>query len=753
MNEDNGQPAYDRYSAKADAVAKVNHYRDLLQRRWWIPLLGVVAGAGFAVLIAVRSAPSFSSIGRMMVAPKLALPQDTVYTEELNNFLGTQTALMQSDVVSNRASFRVAATITNKAIVPVSIKVTVSPKTSIFMISGSGSDPEETQAFVQATMEEYMHLKSDMRKQASDAIVGDLTEEVLSLQKSLRGSEDELLAFQSTNSLVWLQQQGNSVGIYVANLSQELAAKRSEYSLLQALTVDQNLQRQQEAAAAGGTASAPAVSLAAMATNGVADPGNTNVLATGSTSGNDSLAIAYFKAKQDLALLIADRDDFGQFLRPLHPKMIAMNEEIDRRQRLLDIFRAQSVEQLDNRKATLAAQIQNLENGVREWNEKVLDLSRRMAEYDRLKANKDRTQALYERLLATVQSLDVSKGISNESVAIVENASVASLNTRSRILKPIAAGIGCIILSIGLLLLLEQMDDRVNSFTEFQELFDEQVLAQIPRERPTEKGQETGLVQPNDTRHSFMEAYRNLRSSLLYMSQNAVRPRLLLVASSIPNEGKSMTSANLAITLAGSGSKVLLVDGDLRKGVLHARFGLEAENGFCEVLEEGHNWEDLVLATRYPNLSLLPRGGTTQNSSELFIGDDTKEFLKATLAKYDYVVMDTAPVMAADDVTSLAPQMDAVLFVLRAEHTSARIARAALDLLYQRQAKILGVVFNAVRPRSTGYYYYYKYKDYYYGSHKGGSGGNGESKTKGSRRRSSKPATTAAAQGEPSALS
>ena len=91
------------------------------------------------------------------------------------------------------------------------------------------------------------------------------------------------------------------------------------------------------------------------------------------------------------------------------------------------------------------------------------------------------------------------------------------------------------------------------------------------------------------------------------------------------------------------------------------------------------------------------------------------------------VLLISAPVMAADDVTSLAPRIDGVVFVVRSEHTSARVAHAALQLLYQRQVRVLGVVFNAVRPRSGDYYYYYKYKDYYK-SYPGGGDGESESR-------------------------
>lgn len=195
------------------------------------------------------------------------------------------------------------------------------------------------------------------------------------------------------------------------------------------------------------------------------------------------------------------------------------------------------------------------------------------------------------------------------------------------------------------------------------------------------------------------------------MAETGERPKTILVTSSVPNDGKSLTASNLAITMASAGSRVLLVDADLRKGFLHRRFDLPAEPGLSEVLSKGSGWEAVAQATRFSNLFVLPAGGRTAQPSELFISEATRTFLREAAAKYDYVILDTVPVMAANDVMSLAPQVDGVLFVIRAVFTSGRVARAALEALYQRQARVLGLVFNGVRPSSI--YYYYRYKDYY----------------------------------------
>ena len=655
-------------------------------------MLCALVAMAFQIVNLWCSAPAFASLGRMIVSIKLNIAEGSVYTEELSNFLGTQAALMQSGLVVQRAHGRVTAQKPELRMQPVGLKVTVLPKTTIFVLQASGSDPAYTQAFLQACMEEYIALKKEMRTQTSDTTVAGLTEEVMRIEKDLRNADDELVAFQSTNSVVLSQDQANSPGNYLAALNQRLAAQKSEYALLQMLTVDQNLDRQQ---AAGGEL---------LPANSTTDKAP--------AAGGERTDIDYLRAKQQLLLLQAEQAELGRYLRTNHPKMVAMSEDIARREQLLKIFRLQSGEQLESKKASLALEIQNLEKDVKQWDAKMLEIQGKTAEYQRLKGNTQRIQALYDRLLATMQTLDVNKEITPESVTIMEPATRA-FRDQSEMWKnmSIAAAVG-VGLGVLLLLFLDRMDDRMVSFTELKELFDEEVVGQIPRERSLGRSRQVALVGPTDGRHSFVEAYRNLRSSLLYMAQGEGRSKTLLVTSSVPNEGKSLTAANLAITMASTGSRVLLVDADARKGALHTRFEVPAKPGLTEVLGQGLNWEEAVQATKYPNLSILPQGAFAPNASELFISDVTKQFLRDVAAKYDYVVLDTVPVMAADDVTSLAPHVDGVIFVIRAEFTSARIARAALNSLYQRQVRVLGLVFNSARP-NTEDYYYYRYKSYY----------------------------------------
>ena len=693
MHDQVDQRGSDRSHSRAQFHTRLNRYQSLLGRKWWVLVLGIALGAAVQSVITLSQGLSFSSAGRMIVSVKLNIAEGSVYTEELSNFLGTQASLMQSGVVIQRAHGRVTAQKPELRMQPVALKVTVLPKTTIFVLQATGPDAEYTRAFLQAVMEEYIALKKEMRMQTSDTTVAGLTEEVMRLEKELGKADEELVAFQGTNSVVMSQDQGNNTAAnYLAALNQRLAGLKSEHELLQLLTVDQNLDRQQ-----GASGAAPLAN------------GSTDRSAAG---GGEQADADYFKAKQQLLLSQAEQQEMGRYLRTNHPKMVAMSEEIARREQLLKIFRLQSAEQLESKKASLALEIQNLERDVKEWDGKMLDIQVKAAEYQRLRGNAQRIQALYDRLLATMQTLDVNKEISPESVTIMEPASQAfrdQWELSKRVIVGSVVGLG---LGVLLLLFVDRLDDRMVSFSELQDAFDEEVVGQIPRVKARGRLRQVALVGPEDDRHGFVEAYRNLRSSLLYMAGAEARPKILLVTSSVPTEGKSLTAANLAITMASTGSRVLLVDADARKGALHERFQVPSTPGLTEVLSQGLNWEKVVQATRIPNLFLMPQGAFAHNASELFISAATKNFLQAAAAKYDYVVLDTVPVMAADDVTSLEPHADGVLFVVRAEFTSARVARAALNSLYQRQVHVLGLVFNSARPHFEDYYYY-RYRGYY----------------------------------------
>jgi capsular exopolysaccharide synthesis family protein len=708
MNEEHSPATHDRPAWTARFFARLQRYRNLLVQRWWVLILCVgLALAGEAVHLWL-SPSEFTSFGQMIVNVRLNIQQSSLYTEELGNFIGTQAALMQGGEVLNHARDRVAGQMPGLTTPPpVLVNVSVLPKTTIFLLRATGTNPKYTQAFLQACMEEYINLKKELAEHTSSTTIAALTDQMQRLEPSIQNIDDRIISFMGTNDAA-LMQEANGVENYLALLYQQLADASSEYALLQSMTLDQSLLLDQSAT--------PAIAGA----NPVGNQGTSGGLMVNAGLANQSglfapstIGMTYLTIKQQILLLQAEQKRFGEFLKPAHPAMDALAQQIDQYQLMLGIYRDQSVEQLDAKKSALTLQITNLQSQIKQWGQQSLELSRKSAQFQRLKARSDRIQALYDSLLATLETLDINKDISPESVTIYQPASDAAPD-KSLVPKGLAmAGVLGLVLGLVVLMLLERVDDRINSFTELQESFDEDVLGQIPREKKDKQSGTLPVVQPDDKRHPFVESYRNLRSSLLYMAAMGKGPHTLLVTSAVPNDGKSVTAANLAITLAMGGSRVLLVDTDLRKGTQHKRFNIPPGIGLSEALTQKTDWHPAVKETNVPNLRLLPCGGTTQNSSELFIGPVMEKFMQEANKEYDYVLFDTAPVMVADDVTSLAPRVDGVIFVIRAEHTSSRVARAALDMLYQRKSRVLGLVFNSVRASSGDYYYYHRY-DYYY---------------------------------------
>ncbi len=684
-------PTISRSERSTQFYNYVQRYKNLAKKRWWVLPLGVVAGLIIQGYRLWTAPPAFMSTGRMYVAIKINPQLGVNYMEEMSQFLGTQMALMTSPKVREKAYERVKALKSGLTLGSVNLRASVTAKTTIFNLQAIGAEPEFTRAYLDACMDEYLLLKKDMRTTTSEATLGDLTDQVTSLERDIKKYEGEELNFQTTNNIAAVQEQGNYAAKYLVKLTGDLAQLKTEQQLLTLLDLDQNLERQRNKP---------------LMTTGGGDE---------SEAGNSPITLLhndYFKAKQELQLRKAELQEWSEYLKPKHPRMVALSADISRREKLLDIFKEQSQESLEKKRKAGALQIENLEKEMREWEAKSLELSKKMAEYDRIRDGKKRAQNLYDRLLAAMQTIGVDKDISQDSVAILDRASPAiPARDNPVVVLSVGAAVG-LAAALGLLLLIERLDDRPTSFADLQDLFDENVLAQIPMEHRPDRNTPVPFIRPDDERHTFLEAYRSLRSSLIFMANEGRASRVILITSAVPSDGKSMTAANLAITLALAGSRVLLVDADLRKGMLHRHFGVEAVPGLTEILAEGANWRSLVRATATAKLDLLARGNTAHSPGEMFLSAVTLKLIEELSAEYQYVILDTPPVMAADDVASLSPHAEGVLFVIRANYTSGRVARAALDLLYQRRVNVLGLVFNGVQPNSADYYYY-RYNEYY----------------------------------------
>ena len=673
--------------------SKVARYRRILSSFWWIPAVTISIGLAVQAWYSLTSPITYQSVARILVSGKIALPEGGMFNEEAVNFFGTQEELMQSAEVRRRAAARVQSLRPDLNPVPVSIQVSQIPRTSIFVLVASGTQPDYVKAYLNATMEEYIALRRGIFNEKSQTTLTAITDELGRVETELRRGEDELLDWKRKNNLVFLQEEGTSAGGYLATLNRELALLESEYNLIGKLDDEQNIDRVADQRRP----------LTEVPESGAAAEGKRDFLVA---SGSGGPAESYLAVKRRNYLLEATREQLLETRQTAHPLVKEVDEEIRQNKKLLEVYRLQAVEQLASKRKSLEAQIANTKNQIAQWEIKALDLSRRMGEFDRIKSKVEREKNLYDRLLANVQNVDVNSNIQQDILSVMEYATPPGVRIQSLARDLAMGGLMGAAAGVGILLLIGALDDRVVSIAELQAIIEEEVVAIIPK---VPEGQQIIKVNEDDNPGLF-ESFRKLRSWILFTEWENGPPKSILVASAMPGEGKSTISLNLATCLAASGTRTLLVDADLRRGNLHKQLGIEQDPGLGNVLNGDVPVDKAIHATEVTNLWFVPRGYYGTKGSEIFLNTTLDHFLTEVEKKFDAIVFDTSPVLAVDETSILAGKVDVALLAIRCGVTSLRLARRSITHLVSRRALVGGVVYNAVDASSHEYPYY----NYYY---------------------------------------
>jgi succinoglycan biosynthesis transport protein ExoP len=671
---------------------RIRRFLLFLLKFWWVPVLTLAIGIVLEAAYVHWKQPSFVSRASMWQTVKLTLPEGGVFSEDMQNYAGTLSGFLQSKTLQQSALAILRASTNSASIVmgkdgeplPVAINVAGNIKSSMYGIQATSSNPWFTQTYLDAVMAAYLDYMKTVRAQISGDTLASLSDQMQRWERELKTEQDAVLAFERTNNLAILQEEANVAGSYLTKLKTQLSDLQLEARLLDAATNNPDL-------VAGGT------------TAGTTDMGSAPSI--GAASGQQS-------SRNEIELLKMQREKLSKYLRPKHPKIVKLDADIERAEQLQVIYRRQDSEQLVTARLANQLKTDNVLASINEWDAKVVEANATIAEAERLRMNVQRTQSVYDRLALMVQNVGISRNIDQENLAILEPASPPKRSYSSEKAGLALAIVGGLAAGLGIVFLIGVRDDRFTTVTEVNSTLGDTVVGLLP-----EAGQKGGSVLPllalNDPRHIYAESYRSLRSSLLFLATEGEKPKVLLIASAMPGEGKSTVAANLARTLALSGSRVLLVDGDLRKGHLHHLLGLQKEPGLAELLNQTSGPDKVMQQDSLPNLTFISSGSMhSGNPGDLFLSSGLDQILARWRQEFDYVVIDSSPLFAADDASCLAPKVDGTLFVVRSRRSSARAAREALELLAQRQARVLGVIFNGA-DTSVRSYHYYKYADYY----------------------------------------
>jgi capsular exopolysaccharide synthesis family protein len=678
-----------------------------LRKFWWIPVAGMALGFGTAVAIFFRTPPIFVSSGSMVETEKLQLPggagfsDDQANSSERETYLGTQTALLRDPALRELTFSRLMTFTTNQSAlyrdgkdkdndwIPVDIKVNSSSQSSIYEVEARSVNPAFTSEYLEALMQTYLEYRKNKRSEVSEGTLASISEQVQRLERDMKAGQETLNEYEKSNNFAVLQEENAVEASYLAKMRTELSDYQLEMQLLAARALD-------------------ADSGAPGATN---DSDTIFQSLNGSGSGASSTS-GRMDAEQQIELLKADRERLSKYLLPKHPKMVKLDEQIAHAQKLLDVYSQQNHEQIAAARQALQIKIDSVGQVITDYEAKVATNNVLIATADGLKQDVLRNQGLYDRLTALLQNVDISRNIDQDTLSILDHASPSSRSyteAKSMVIHSTIIGLG---LGLGIICLMAVRDDRFTSVVEVTERFGDSVVGQVPDIPDFSNAEPLALLEGNDDRHMYAESYRNLRSALLYLAVDGQRPKVVLITSAVPNEGKSTIATNLARALALGGSKVLLVDADLRKGYIHERLKLQSKPGLSDLLRQPDDAGKYIQATDLAGFSFLSRGTITRNPGDLFLSPAFDQILARFREQYDYVLIDSCPVFAADDTSNIAPKADGTLFVVRSRFSHARAVREALELLFQRQARVLGLILNRADSGARSNYYY-KYGEYY----------------------------------------
>ncbi len=363
------------------------------------------------------------------------------------------------------------------------------------------------------------------------------------------------------------------------------------------------------------------------------------------------------------------------------------------------------IESINNQRRSLQASSKNIELANRSYSSQLESMPEK--ERDLVEINRELSikNSIYAFLLQKREEAALSHAstVSDSRIIDLAQSSASPVTPKPKVIY-LSAFLLALITGAGLVTLRESFSRKIMFRQEIQRLSTCPIIGEI-----SAHGSRTPVVIGTQQRTFIAEQFRKLRSSLQFIGITGRRKRLM-VTSSVSGEGKSFVSLNLAISLALTGKKVVLVDADLHNPSLHTKLNLEQQAGLAEfLLGEADEHQIVTKSDLHPNLFFIAAGRLPENPSELLMLDQMEDLLNELDTKFDYIVVDTAPVGLVSDAYALSPYCDATLFVVRHNYTPKSVVQQMDEENKINHLENIGIVFNDVHTRGFGDKYGYGY--------------------------------------------
>jgi capsular exopolysaccharide synthesis family protein len=717
-------------AATQDSILR--EYLRVFIKRIWVILGALFVIFGATLIATLRSTPIYDAVGSIAINkpdPMLANLREGNGSEEYYDptDLDTEVRILRSDLLALQVIKELnldklpefgghglppssSLEITTDAIQPDSsranellgafkgnLRVLLEPNTRIIDVHFRSPNKDLAARVVNTLANTYIEQNFKTRFESTMQASDWLSRQLVDLQMKVETSQEKLVKYQKEHNILGIDEKQNITTQKLDELNKELTTAESERMEKESLY---------QLAASGDAESAASVAGAAAA------PGKSSATTSG-------LLDKLQAQKADLRIQAAQ---LGTQFGPAYPKIAQVNNQIAE-------IDAQIQSEMKKVTARLrgdyqaALQRENmLRAALEDQKQQDNKLNESAIEYSLLKRDFESNRTLYEGLLQKLKEAGVTAGLRSNNIREVDIARTPNAPAEPNIPRNLGFGfIFGLSSGIGLAFLLEGMDNTVRTPEQAQAISGLPSLGMIPLGSKINAETKQGLmvasskepveiITQSRPQSQMAESYRALRTSLLLTSLGAP-PKTILITSALPREGKTTTSVNTAIVLAQKGTSVLLIDADLRRPSIHKALGIGPRVGLSNVLTGGATLQQAVVRSpMLPNLFVLPAGTPPPNPAELMASSQMFDLLAELRDQYDHLVVDTPPTLSVTDAVVLSTRADAVVLVIRSSQTTKPALRRARDILAQVNARVAGVLLNAVNLDSPDYYYYYEYQ-------------------------------------------
>jgi succinoglycan biosynthesis transport protein ExoP len=692
----------------------------VLRKRRWVLIIAVLLGLAYGVYKAESQPKLYDAYGRIQVrsgsSNEYRVSAVQGYDSDGGSKMLTELEILKSDTLmlkvcremdlSNNADF-----LESKGPVPhtslddgdvrqdtvhrlqSNLHVGAVPKTDIIRLDYSSLNPKLSADIVNRVIQDYIHRSYQTRYESSRYASDFLSGTLEGLKQEVETSQEQMMDMQRRLGILGFDPSHNQISNSLDDLSRAAGAAKLARIIAEA--------RYRVVSGMDPDTIEGAIEL----TPGTA-PGELNVL------------------RGQLASARASYAQLGSSLLPNHPQMLALKAQIDELSKEIGAEQNRLLLQAKQNYIVARANEDQTTAALEAQKSDAYKLRDQLVEYTIRQREFEQNRTLYDSLQQRLRTASVQSGLESLDIEIVDPA----LPPANPVLRPqstviFTALVFSLLGGIVTAFLMESLDTGLRSIAEIESITELPSLAIIPRARRTSADQAGTLTtaQRNigiltQPKSQFAESFRSLRTSLL-LSTAGHPPKIIVLTSATPSEGKTTAASNLAAILAQRDTRVLLIDGDLRRPNIHHRFGLNGKVGLTTVLTGATTLEGTVQnVPEIPNLDILPSGPVPPFPTEMLSSGAMEAILKRCAEIYDYVVIDSPPILSVTDGVILARQADAVVLVVRHGKSSKHVVRRARDILLRSGAGITGIVLNAVDLNSPEYYGYYGYSGYSYSS-------------------------------------